>query len=68
MGVSVATVVLLVVVVLFSCLFRDRVSRCGPDWPPTLDPAASTSSLQVPGLQACTSTPSSVFNFNHSTI
>lgn len=40
MGVFVATVVL-VVVVLFSCLFRDRVSLCGPDWPPTLDPAAS---------------------------
>lgn len=41
MGVLVATVVLIVVVVLFSCLFRDRVSLCGPDWPPTLDPAAS---------------------------
>lgn len=69
MGVSVTTVVLVVVVaVLFSCLFRDRVSRCGPDWPPTLDPAASVSSLQVPGLQACTSTPSSMLNFNHSTI
>lgn len=50
MGVFVATVVLLlVVVVLFSCLFRDRVSRCGPDWPPTLDPGSL--SLKPPGAR-----------------